>query len=122
MFGAIYGGQRTAFGSLFSPSTLWVQDIELTSSALLANTFTFWAIFLLFRQGHLAYQAGCELDKKLRMTLNFYLHLLNSGITGICYYIQLIQCGRLSPRLCIYYKTNKQTKNPALPDEYIAWP
>lgn len=42
----MWEGQRTICISLFSPSTIWVPEIELRSSALAASTFTLRAISL----------------------------------------------------------------------------
>ena len=36
----MWEGQRTICISLFSPSTIWVPEIELRSSAVTASTFT----------------------------------------------------------------------------------
>lgn len=66
----------------FSPSTLWVQNIELRS--LLANAFACWTIFLSFRRGSHAYRVGPELATQLRVTLNIYPYFLSSGFTGVC--------------------------------------
>ena len=40
----IYRGQRTTFGSHFSPSAMWDWRIELKVSDLVASTFYPWSI------------------------------------------------------------------------------
>lgn len=42
------GGQRTIFRSLFSPSTMWVQQSELRLSVLVASIFASVLAFSLF--------------------------------------------------------------------------
>lgn len=42
----MYGGQKTAFGSWFSPPTTWYLQFELRWSGLAASTFSCWSISL----------------------------------------------------------------------------
>lgn len=37
-------GQKTTWGSEFSPSTTWILEIQLRVSGLAASTFSYWAI------------------------------------------------------------------------------